>query len=253
MGSTGRTMRGFLIEAVVIIASILLAFAIDAGWDEWIDRRDERAMLEALVPEFEANLAEAAGVIAVHERNGRLIGLAHARTPRRTSELPPDSVSATLHALASPRTFDAIRGTLDALIGSGQLELIRDPELVRALTVYLNLVEDSFEDAAYMGEGSRRVWDRQIRWGGPWRTASADITHEGCEAPVPPSSCFMEASEWGYLPEATPSDLIAVLADEELMGQVRQLQLNVSRYLAEVRRIERQVELVLSLLERNLE
>ena len=239
-------------ESVVIVLSILLAFAIDAGWDELQERRDEREVLQALLLEFEANREEAAGVIALHERNSRLIAVAHARTPTQTAALSPDSVSATLAALASPRTFDAIRGTLDALIGSGRLQLLSDPELARSLTVFLNLVDDSAEDARYLAEGSRRVWDRQILWGGPWKRSIADLTPEGCDAPVPPSTCYLEVAEWDYFPEATAADLVAVIADEELMGQVRQLQSNVSRYLAEVRRIESRVQIV-SLLERSLE
>ena len=236
----------------MIVVSILLAFAIDAGWDEFKDRGDEREVLLALVQEFEANLEEATGTIASHERSSRLIALAHERTASETALLDADSAAATLAALASPRTFDAIRGSLDALIGSGRLELIRDQELRRALAVFLNLVDDSVEDAAYLAEGSRRVWDRQIAVGGPWRIEAAYLTAEGCDAPVAPSSCYVETEEWAYLPQATSADLLAAMADEELMGQVRQLQINVSRYLAEVRRIERQVRVILSLLNENL-
>lgn len=245
--------RRLVREGVAIVLSILLAFAIDAWWDARQERAEELQILEALREDFLANRAEAAGTIAVHERGGALIAAAHARMPSEAAALPPDSIGATLNALAQPRTFDPVRGTLDALIGSGRLDLIRDAELRRALTVFLNLVGDSEEDAAYMAEGSRRVWDRQILHGGPWARSEGDLAYEGCDAPVPPSSCLIDVSEFAYFPEPSASGLLAVLADEQLMGQVRQLRSNVVRYVSEVRRIADQVEVVLALIERNLE
>jgi hypothetical protein len=42
-----------LLESIAIVLSILLAFAIDAGWDERQDRRAEEEILRALSVEFE--------------------------------------------------------------------------------------------------------------------------------------------------------------------------------------------------------
>jgi hypothetical protein len=240
-------------EGIAIVLSILLAFSIDAWWDVRRDRAEEQDVLGALQQEFLANRAEAAGVIRVHERGGARIAAAHRLSAAETAALPPDSVSATLLSLATPRTFDAVRGTLDALIGSGQMDLIRDAELRRALSVFLNLVGDSQEDAAYMAEGSRRVWDRQILHGGPWRRTASELESEGCDAPVPPSSCYIVDSDYSYFPAPTNEALAAVLADRQLMGQVRQLRSNVIRYVAEIRRIADQVDLVLALVNRNLQ
>lgn len=240
-------------EGFVIVVSILLAFAIDAGWDELQDRSQEREVLESLRDDFRANLDEAVATVATHERNSRLLARAHARTRAETLALDSDSARATLQAFAMPRTFDAVLGTLDALVGAGRLGLIRDAELRRELTVFLNFVADSQEDAGYLADSARRVWDAQIRVGGPWRGSVATIRMEGeCEAAVPPSSCFVDWEEWGYLPLGTAEDLAAALADRDLVGQVRQSQIIVSRYTAEVRRIEVQIRRVLELLERNL-
>ena len=43
------------VEGVVIVLSILLAFGIDAWWDELGDRRSEREALVRLQGEFERN------------------------------------------------------------------------------------------------------------------------------------------------------------------------------------------------------
>ena len=56
------------IEAAAIVVSILLAFAIDAWWNEQQERAEEREVLESLYVEFEANREEAAAVISFHDR-----------------------------------------------------------------------------------------------------------------------------------------------------------------------------------------
>jgi hypothetical protein len=43
------------LEATAIVASILLAFAIDAWWDDRNEAQLERRMLSALLVEFEQN------------------------------------------------------------------------------------------------------------------------------------------------------------------------------------------------------
>ena len=63
------------VEAAAIVAGILLAFAIDAGWDERNEREEEKEILQSLVVEFEANRDEADSVLRVHEN-----ALQHAAT-----------------------------------------------------------------------------------------------------------------------------------------------------------------------------
>ena len=48
------------VESVAIVASILIAFAIDTWWDDRQDREHERIYLESLRQEFADGLAAAA-------------------------------------------------------------------------------------------------------------------------------------------------------------------------------------------------
>ena len=57
MAQDGGWFKSRLGEAIAIVLSILAAFAIDAGWDEWQDRGEERELLVDLRTEYEANLA----------------------------------------------------------------------------------------------------------------------------------------------------------------------------------------------------
>jgi hypothetical protein len=45
--------RRLFIEAAAIVASILLAFAIDAWWQEYVEDQREREVLIALLDDFE--------------------------------------------------------------------------------------------------------------------------------------------------------------------------------------------------------
>ena len=48
MAQDGGWFKSRMGEAIAIVVSILVAFAIDAGWDEWQDRQDEAALLVEL-------------------------------------------------------------------------------------------------------------------------------------------------------------------------------------------------------------
>ena len=56
------------VEAAAIVASILLAFAIDAWWDELRDRVVERNVLSTIRAEFETNLEILARTGRSHRR-----------------------------------------------------------------------------------------------------------------------------------------------------------------------------------------
>ena len=55
------------VEGAVIVASILLAFALDAWWDRRGERVWERAQLEALHGEFTENHIDLSSALEVHE------------------------------------------------------------------------------------------------------------------------------------------------------------------------------------------
>jgi len=112
-------------EAAAIVASILLAFAIDAWWDERSDRAEEKEILESLQVEFEANRREAADVILAHERSVQYVAMLMGLSDDEILALSAEDVERHLRYFANPRTFDAIRGSVDALTSAGKLGLLR--------------------------------------------------------------------------------------------------------------------------------
>jgi hypothetical protein len=64
--------KRFLVEGVVILVSILLAFSIDAWWDSRIEQQREREQLVSMLAEFKADLTGLDSVLTSiqgHARN----------------------------------------------------------------------------------------------------------------------------------------------------------------------------------------
>ena len=137
-------------EGLAIVVSILLAFAIDALWDDRQERLEEQEVLAALLADFQLNKVEAAEVIQTHEFGRQRVAVLAQMTVADVGALSNDKVVEILVAIANPRTFDPVRGTIDSLIGGGQLGIIRDRELRKSLTSFINLSDDTKEDAAYV-------------------------------------------------------------------------------------------------------
>lgn len=116
------------------MVSILLAFAIDAGWDQRQARENERAVIQGIQSDLQESLlvlaASRDSTTTAYDGLKRFL-----RTPR--SELLQLSPSAAARDVFLPLTRQWGRaiptGALDAATGSGALAVIGDPELRTAL------------------------------------------------------------------------------------------------------------------------
>lgn len=150
-----------LVEAVVIVGSILLAFGIEAWWDERGERVREQEAIARLIDEFEAvdaelvrigevwrgdrdadetNDVDVPGGMQMLERTLRAVG----------TEVPEDEADAMLAGMLG--VGGAVRlpeGVLSALLSSGELSLIRSDSLRVALAewgAYKRVVESDGGD-----------------------------------------------------------------------------------------------------------
>lgn len=141
-----NSWRRFVAEGVVIVASILLAFGIDAWWADVQDRKEEGLILRALDTEFRENMAEFQAVHGVHARYAQeleeLVGLVVSQPDGSVLQVGDSQ----LRPLISFRTADPATGTLSTLLASGRIDLIRDEELQQALAGWPAVVEDVAED-----------------------------------------------------------------------------------------------------------
>ncbi len=123
--------RRLLLEAFVIIASILAAFALDRWWDARQDRREELLVLEALQDEFLQAKAELDERLGLHQRiensiRSTLIVLEQAHRRGQAAVSMPDTALAWAYV---PPTTQLSLGTLSGLTDSGRLGLLRDRQL----------------------------------------------------------------------------------------------------------------------------
>lgn len=143
------------LEALVIILSILAAFALDRWWDVRRAARDERQVLEGLRSEFKEARAELETYRGLQERirtSVRSTGasLRDARTGGSTFAVVPDTALGWVYI--SPTARPSL-GTLAGLLASARLSIVRDPELRYALAGWSGVFDELAEE-----EGESRIY-----------------------------------------------------------------------------------------------
>jgi hypothetical protein len=140
--ATGRTTGPLLREGLVIIASILIAFAIDAWWNTRQERDQAEAYMDALQEDFEAAKAELDRAVGLQLG---IIDAADAVMSWEEEGADParcEGLRLTLAWLSAFPTFDPPEGTVQTILSSGRADLIDDPDLLRELTRWTALVQD---------------------------------------------------------------------------------------------------------------
>ena len=119
-----------LAEGTVIVVSILLAFGIQAWWEERKDRVDEAELLTRLKTEFTNNLARIdarSSYRLMLGRNKEMFELASsAPEPGGAVVLVP---ALTIRVIAMAPTYEAETPVLDGLVRSGRMEVIESREI----------------------------------------------------------------------------------------------------------------------------
>jgi len=157
------------VEGVVIVGSILLAFGIDAWWDTRQEREEEQQILRGLQADFEANLQQLNEMIEAHMEFNRALIALESKADEELLAVPADSVDGYIRAITVAGTFNARDGTLDGVLASGNLDLIRMASLRDVLVAWKNMVEDGEEEATELREAGGLALQRMGEMGGPFR------------------------------------------------------------------------------------
>ena len=137
-------------EGLVIVASILLAFAIDAWWDERKERIEEEAILAGLDKEFRANRATLENQLANN------LGMLEANTlllqATRDGNWPKGAVTIeyAISEIMRPPTTDLGGGVLRAVTSAGRLPLISNQDLRFKLAAWEGTIGEVLDDE-FMG------------------------------------------------------------------------------------------------------
>jgi hypothetical protein len=118
-------------EGVVVVGSILLAFAIDAAWDARTERGEEDELVNAVLQEMGSNQAAIGSSLERIEADRVLLARFLGSSNASLMELPADSVRELVLSLAPPFFLLEPRvGASQSLLAAGRLSS-RGAEAVR--------------------------------------------------------------------------------------------------------------------------
>jgi len=141
-----------IVEGTVIVGSILLAFGIDAAWDERGERAREAEALQALSRDFtSADSVLRAQVLVIDSAAAAASAILELVGPG-ADEHYVDSLAVLIPLLIRRPTFRPPMGTLEALLGSGDLRVIGDALLKAELASFPSKLASMRETQGYGSE-----------------------------------------------------------------------------------------------------
>lgn len=222
-------------EGLVIVLSILLAFGIDAWWDSSREREREHAYLRQLANDLEGTLENNAFFGARADSTDQVVARL-ARAYYAAQPPPVDSLEKWWDEIGywvvQPRL-----GTVQALVTTGDLTLIRNDSLRASLPSYLANVT-AFE--GFEAEGERRFGEAAralssyvdrvlVRVRGMSDAARDSIARSNPLAPIPT----------GPLRDLPRTDLMGAVQNpsvHQLLNEMRSAQRTMRRYRQLMRR-----------------
>lgn len=157
-GSGRIPWRRLVAESVAIVASILLAFAIDAWWDGQRDRDRERDLMIDLLADFRSSRGELETRLGLARRMATTNALFTGRVDGHGAAGPltvPDSL--VLGVLGGP-TYEPSMNALDAAVASGEIVLLANPRIREELATWRRSLVDTAEDEQEV----RRITNQQV-------------------------------------------------------------------------------------------
>jgi len=194
-------------EGAAIVVSILLAFAIDAWWEERAIRIEEQQVLQGLRSEFHSIRDVLSGHLSEHLQGVQALeNFLNAAGESGGEEAGP-IVDAALLVLLTPMTSDLGSGTLDALLSSGRIEILANRMLRAKLAAWEGVISEVWDDQAL---NAKAIFEIHIPY---------FVTEN-----IPAGAAMREWYDDWPLPPRPPSDdpdlVSRLLSDEKLRGMV---------------------------------
>ena len=131
-----RNRLAFLVaEAVLIVLSILLAFAIDAAWNGRQEAEQRVQLLRAMHTDFAATSEDLDQAIDHGETVVARTG-GYLRAARLRSDIPRDSLAFLFSGVDGVAFFEPTVASYRTALSTGSIELARSPPLIAALTEF---------------------------------------------------------------------------------------------------------------------
>ena len=183
-GNSQIPWKSISAESVAIVVSILLAFAIDAWWEERRERRFEQEALVSLKSEYEDHRESIEWQLDFHLATMRATTGLMAACQSGSFQSTEFTIDDAIWYFQVPVTTDLGSGARDALISAGRIEVLQNRELRHDLaawdSVLLELADNQLFNVAYVRESILPYFTRH----GISLSGAHDL-REGREWPVP--------------------------------------------------------------------
>lgn len=161
-------LRWFGAEYLIVVLGVLTAVGINTWWADRDARARERLVLADLREDFAANKAEIQRIRGFSDLFIARFQELASMSDDAIASMPPDTVYDYVPPTFSNWTFDPVTGSLDALIASGDLGLIRDRALRERLISFQGALRDSEEEKQAVFDLIGQGLEKMSRLGGPW-------------------------------------------------------------------------------------
>jgi hypothetical protein len=213
--------RGLAVESIVIVFSILLAFAIDAAWDSHRGREEEVRFLSAIDAEITRNLERIEGArrfrSAKRAASLELLELS-ARAGVDASKVDASRVDALIADLTWWDVGRWQTSAIDTLLTGGKLSLVDDQPLRQQLITLPRTIGSLSQVESQDEQTFRtRLMSHLIREASLPQISNAIVDLPPGFLPDQPDA---EGSPYGKIPAAVPKDHRKLLESSEFLGIV---------------------------------
>jgi Family of unknown function (DUF6090) len=122
-------------EIIIVTIGILIAFVLNAWWENHKEQRQEQAHLRALASDFEQNVEQLQLLVAKEELIQQS-SLQLLRIARTRQEASAKTVSDLARGVFTSRRFQPVMGAYEALVNSAGLTLVHDDALRASLASF---------------------------------------------------------------------------------------------------------------------
>jgi len=173
-------------EGLAIVASILLAFGIDAWWQDRQTRFEEQQILQGLQEEFVSVHKVLTDHMALHLQRLQALEKLLVLMGNGPSNEAGSIVEMALLDMLAPTTSDLGNGTLDALLNSGRVEILASRTLRARLAAWDGLISEVWDD---QNDNAKMVYEVHIPYFvGESIAVGSTMRHWYDEWPVPAKS-----------------------------------------------------------------
>ena len=228
-------------ESTAVVISILLAFAIDAWWEDRSDRHAEIALLARLQADFTAFRPELASVTKEHRaRRDACIELLERLSVGDRVSTTPEMDRLIAFAFVGARTFQPGAGAVEAFINGDGVRLVKNKRIIDLLLTWPGLIEELREEERQLQKGSAERWLPYL----------SSLTNIG-----PYIAAFQtEIPEIALLPQSqlAPSSRATLLVDEMLLNHILDRFQFQTLAIRDIEPLHKAVDEVLSLIEEEI-